>query len=396
MDCLSLYLHIPFCQHRCGYCDFNTYAGIDHLIPSYVDAMVKEISLFAENARGHVDLPVYSVYFGGGTPSYLPPEEIGKILLALNKLFRIDETCEITLEVNPGTVSQDKLEKLLSFGINRLSIGVQSTNQFELELLERLHGFAQVCATFEDARAIGFKNISLDLIYGLPEQDIKTWEKSLKDVIGLQPEHVSLYALTVEEGTPLAVSVKSGAIPNPDPDRAADCYELACDFLREEGFSHYEISNWAKNGLDGLQLISRHNRQYWMNQPYVGFGAGAHGFIGGYRVENLANPFRYIRQVNQANQTDFPFTPATATHTKIDKTLEMQETMMMGLRLLSEGVSSTRFKGRFGLDMQEVFSSEIDRLLGRGLVRWGGVDGNSLILTEQAYLIANQVFLEFI
>ena len=396
MDCLSLYLHLPFCQHRCGYCDFNTYAGIDHLIPSYVDAMVREINLFAENARGYVDHPVNSVYFGGGTPSYLPPEEIGEILLALNKQFRIDKICEVTLEVNPGTVSQEKLEELFSMGISRLSIGVQSTNHVELQLLERLHGFEQVCATFEDARAIGFKNISLDLIYGLPEQELTTWEQSLQDVIKLQPEHVSLYALTVEEGTPLALKVKSGSIPDPNPDQAADCYDLACEILRSEGFSHYEISNWAKKGVDGTRLISRHNRQYWMNQPYVGFGAGAHGFIGGYRVENLANPFRYIQQVTQASQADFPFTPATATHTRIDKPLEMQETMMMGLRLLSEGVSSTRFQTRFGLDMREVFSTEIDRLLGRGLVQWGGIDGDSLVLTEQAYLIANQVFLEFI
>lgn len=396
MDSLSLYLHIPFCQHRCGYCDFNTYAGIEDLIPSYVEALVKEINLFAENALDRVDFRVGSIYFGGGTPSYLPPEEIAKILLSINDLFRIDKFCEITLEVNPGTVTKNQLEKLFGLGINRLSIGVQSSNPLELKLLERLHGYTEACATVENARAVGFKNISLDLIYGLPGQDIKNWRQSLHDVVGLEPEHVSLYALTVEEGTPLAVKVNSGSIPEPDSDQAADCYDLARDFLQNEGFSHYEISNWAKNGSDGLPLISRHNLQYWLNQPYVGFGAGAHGFIGGYRVENIANPFRYIKQINQADRKEFPFTPAAVNSTVIDKLLEMQETMMMGLRLLDEGVSKTRFQERFGVEMQAVFSEEINRLLGRGLVQWGGENCESLILSKQAYLIASQVFLEFI
>ena len=396
MDSISVYLHIPFCQHRCGYCDFNTYSGIERLIPSYVEAMVREINFFSEFAQSVVELPIRSIYFGGGTPSYLPTEEIEKILLSLNKLFRIDKTCEITLEVNPGTVTKKKLETLSDLGINRLSIGVQSSNPLELQMLERLHGYSQACTTVEDARAAGFKNISLDLIYGLPEQDIKTWEQSLHDVIGLHPEHISLYALTVEEGTPLAVKVNSGSIPEPDPDKAADCYDFAREELRKEGFIHYEISNWAKCDPDGLPLISRHNSQYWMNQPYVGFGAGAHGFIGGYRIENVANPFRYVKQVNQASTTEFPFTPATENFSKIDRMLEMQEVMMMGLRLLAEGVSRKRFSERFGVDMRDIFSDEIQRLLGKGLVRWSGDNGDQLILSEQAYMIANQVFLEFI
>lgn len=396
MDPMSIYLHIPFCQHRCGYCDFNTYAGINHLIPSYIDALVKEIRFFAGRDEFPANSPVHTIYFGGGTPSLVPPEEIEKVFSALHQSFRIDSNCEITLEVNPGTTDKSSLEGYRRLGVNRLSIGIQSTHPAELQMLERLHGYTEARTTVEDARVVGYRNISLDLIYGLPDQEIRIWEQSLQDVLSLQPDHMSLYSLTVEDGTPLAVKVNSGAIPQPDPDLAADCYDLAQAMLKQAGFVHYEISNWAKKEPDGSCSISRHNRHYWLNIPFVGLGAGAHSFIGGYRMENERSPYRYIKQLNEGGSFDYPFTPVSTDYTNIDQQVEMQETMMMGLRLLTEGVATVKFKNRFGLDMRDVFSSEIDRLLRKGLVYWGGNEGDHLMLAEQAYFVANQVFLEFI
>ncbi|NIV13849.1 MAG: radical SAM family heme chaperone HemW, partial [Aliifodinibius sp.] len=336
MESLSIYVHFPFCQHRCGYCDFNTYAGIEYLIPPYVGAMLKEISNFAESFENSRDYYVHSIYLGGGTPSLVPPIEIEKIINTLRRNFEVMQDCEITMEVNPGTISKESLQKIFDLGVNRLSIGVQSTNKDELELLERLHGFSEVSHTVETAKKVGFQNLSMDLIYGLPDQKTQKWMKSLDDVLNLEPEHLSLYALSVEEGTPLALSVKSGSVTEPDPDLAADLYDLSNEVLESKGYVHYEISNWASCDPFGQPKISRHNRQYWMNLPYIGFGAGAHGFIEGYRLQNVSSPFAYIKKMNESKDSKSPSTPVTEMGTKIEPRREMEETMIMGLRLLTE------------------------------------------------------------
>jgi oxygen-independent coproporphyrinogen-3 oxidase len=358
--------------------------------------MLNEITILAHSFSDSPSFLVKTIYFGGVTPSLIPPNEIEKIIKALRKNFRVDLDCEITIEVNPGTISKNDLAQLFHLGINRLSIGVQSTNQKELRILERLHGYREACHTIKQAREVGFGNISIDLIYGLPDQNIGVWTKTLQDVLGLQPEHLSLYALTVEEGTPLALKVKAGTVPMPDPDLAADMYDMSREILSTEGYEHYEISNWALKKQNGIPKISKHNRHYWLNLPNIGIGAGAHGYIGEYRLENVSNPYLYIHQLKHETQTNFPFTPGTVNHTMIDKDREMGETMMMGLRLLTEGVSLPRFHDRFGLDMREVFSDELDRLLSMGLIHWGGKKDQSLFLSESAYLLANRVFIEFI
>ena len=396
MESLSIYVHFPFCQHRCGYCDFNTYAGIEYLIPPYVGAMLKEISNFSESFENSRDYYVHSIYLGGGTPSLVPPIEIEKIINTLRRNFKVMQDCEITMEVNPGTISKESLQKIFDLGVNRLSIGVQSTNKDELELLERLHGFSEVSHTVETAKKVGFQNLSMDLIYGLPDQKTQKWMKSLDDVLNLEPEHLSLYALSVEEGTPLALSVKSGSLTEPDPDLAADLYGLSIEVLESKGYVHYEISNWASCDPFGQPKISRHNRQYWMNLPYIGFGAGAHGFIEGYRLQNVSSPFAYIKKMNESKDSKSPSTPATEMGTKIEPRREMEETMIMGLRLLTEGITLKRFKDRFGVDLRDEFQDQLERLLKLGLLRWGGEDNSSLLLTERGYLVANQVFVEFI
>lgn len=397
MESLSIYLHIPFCQHRCGYCDFNTYAGIDHLIPAYVGALQQEITSLANGLQQASKPDVGTVYFGGGTPSLLPSSLIGNILDTINDVFTLIPGCEITLETNPGTISKDELSATYSLGVNRLSIGVQSTNPNELKMLERLHGFSDASRTVENARNVGYDNISLDLIYGLPGQQPTIWEKSLRDVLGLQPNHLSLYALTVEEGTPLEKKVMAGEVLATDPDLAADLYDLSRDILNAEGYVHYEISNWARLQPDGSLMVSRHNRQYWLNEPYIGFGAGAHSFFNGFRTVNVASPFKYVKNLmQQPSLGNYPFSPVTLEQTPIDNYREMQETMFMGLRLLIEGISEERFLNRFGKDMKDVFNREIGKLLNLDLVKWGGANNHSLLLKEKAYLLANRVFLEFI
>lgn len=366
-----------------------------HLIPDYVSALKKEIGSF----RGYPPLEeyqVHSIYFGGGTPSLLSPEEIGAILGEVHEVFEVDENCETTMEANPGTVGLASFQGYFAKGVNRLSLGAQSTNFSELQLLERQHAFKDVRDAVMNARKAGFWNISLDLIYGLPNQKMEIWQQSLQDVIALHPTHLSLYALTIEDGTPFARYVRDGKLTYPDPDLAADMYDIAKEVLKENGFAHYEISNWAAKDRQGNLLVSRHNQQYWLNDAYIGFGAGAHGSFGGERLENKRSIQRYISALGGGDPVGLPGTPGTNLRTPIDREREMNETMMMGLRLLIEGVNEERFQERFGTSMKQVFGKIISRLEAKKLVRWGGEKGETLMLTEMAYLLGNQVFVEFI
>ena len=274
----SIYLHIPFCQHRCSYCDFNTYAGLENLISAYAQALQHEIKYVA--ATLDAKLPVHTIFFGGGTPSLLPAEYLANILKTLRTSFNVFPDAEISLEANPGTLSAAYLTELRNLGINRLSLGMQSAHPDELKFLERIHDYMDVVDAVTWARQAGFDNLSLDLIFGLPEQQTQTWVDSLQRALALAPEHFSLYALTLEHGTPLGSWAARGLIPEPDPDRAADMYELATEMLAQAGYAQYEISNWARENHE-----CRHNVQYWRNQPYLGLGAGAHGFVNGMRTD---------------------------------------------------------------------------------------------------------------
>jgi oxygen-independent coproporphyrinogen-3 oxidase len=396
MENHSIYLHIPFCQQRCGYCDFNTYAGILDLIEPYIEALVQEIKFFGDGASSGEEIPVHTVYFGGGTPSLLEPRLISDLMGAINEHFDLLAKSEVTLEANPGTVDDKKLKGYLEAGINRLSIGVQSANPRELRLLDRQHGYPEAVEAVEIAREVGFVNISFDLIYGLPGQRLDDWEKSLEAVLELEPEHLSLYALTIEDGTPLRLQLEQGFIEEPDPDMVADIYEWTIEALEDLGWVQYEISNWARRDVVGDVLVSRHNLQYWLNQPYIGFGAGAHGFTCGYRTEKEPFPAKYIAAMQSNTDVQFPQTPATITQLKIDHFTEMQETMMMGLRLVRFGVFKDRFKTRFGENFTDVFAEEIGELMEKGLLEWVGVEEESLRLTKRARLLGNQVFRYFV
>jgi len=390
----SAYIHIPFCEHRCHYCDFNTFTGMNAFIPDYIAAVGREIRIVNSKTQ---KLPLHSIYFGGGTPSLVPAQHYEKLLNVVFEQFNLTEDCEITLEANPGTLTSQYLNDLRGLGINRISIGVQSTDSFDLIRLDRIHNINDVLNSMRYARTVGFDNISLDMIFSLPWQDLKGWENSLARVISLKPDHFSLYSLIIEPGTLLFDWFQKGLIAPQDQDLEGDMYQLAMDMLDDASYEHYEISNWAKHNPK-RSFQSRHNKQYWKNQPYLGFGAGAHGYAANRRTINAAAIPEYIRRVNQCNikEDAFPVSPATISVASVDQQTQMKDFMMLGLRLVKEGVSAEKFQSRYGLVMMDVFDKEIQSLINRGLIEW--VDGRNkcLRLSERGMMIANQVFMEFV
>ena len=242
----SIYLHIPFCKHRCAYCDFNTYAGQEAMIPAYVEALIKEIEWLGKRLPFTNYQSTQTIFFGGGTPSLLSESQFDSVMSALSSAFTLSASAEVTIEANPGTISPEKLDAIRKAGINRISFGVQSTVTEELQMLERSHDFFTVIDAVTTARKAGFDNLNLDLIYALPEQTLQSWQTTVKRILELEPEHISAYALTLEHGTPFGRWSQRGLLPIPDPDLAADMYEWTMDYLATSGYTQYEISNWAK------------------------------------------------------------------------------------------------------------------------------------------------------
>ena len=403
----SLYFHIPFCTHRCAYCDFNTYAGQERLIPAYVEALCNEVRLMASSAPAR--LPVYTIFFGGGTPSLLSPAQFEPILQTIHDHFDLSDP-EISLEANPGTVTLDSLRGLRHAGFNRISFGVQSFHPVELRQLERIHDPFDVFNAVYWAHQAGFGNLNLDLIYGLPDQTLARWQANLRQAVELAPQHLSLYALTIEPGTPYGRWAGHGLLPLPDPDLAADMYEWASEYLEGQGYEQYEISNWARPGNP-----CRHNLQYWRNLPYLGFGAGAHGCTNGMRVSNVLRIKSYLDRLcpdallsPQSHlppppALEFPLSPATVTQTRRTPFIDMQETMLLGLRLTQEGVSAGKFRQRFRQDLMAVFGKEVDELVALGLLEWArtqpseySATSDVIRLTRRGRLLGNQVFMRFV
>jgi oxygen-independent coproporphyrinogen-3 oxidase len=372
---IALYVHIPFCLAKCAYCDFVSYDHLAGLYGEYTSALVTEMDLAEPGA-------IRSIYIGGGTPTVLPLLHFERIFEAIQRRFAPRTGIEITVEANPGTVSPAKLDRLRALGVTRLSLGVQSFVEKELRLLGRIHSAPHAIDAFQEGREAGFDNLSLDLIYGLPRQSLGSWRASLQQALALQPDHLSLYALTVEEGTPLAADIAQGRLPAPDPDLAADMYELAQETLSAAGFVHYEISNWARSP----EFVSRHNLIYWQNEPYLGIGAGAHSWRHGRRWSNVTRPEEYIGRVRNG------LAPTAAMET-IGPELEMGETMMLGLRLLGEGVAFARFQARFGLDLRVQYAGALEELPELGLIE---ITDERVVLSKRGRLLGNQVFLRFL
>jgi len=386
MDVISVYVHVPFCRSKCAYCDFNSYAGLEHLFEPYVQALARDIRLVGEG----LSLQARTIYLGGGTPTVLPFSLLAEILLSLRQAFRVTADAEITIEANPGTVDSDYLAGLLDLGVNRLSLGVQSLNDGLLRLLGRIHTAAEAVESYNLARQAGLANINLDLIYGVPHQTLELWQSTLRQTLSLRPDHLSLYALTLEEHTPLAQQVACDEIPSPDDDLAADMYILAEEMLAQADYTHYEISNWAGPISDIQSPISdhkcRHNLTCWRNQPYLGFGAGAHSYFGARRWHNVLAPMKYAAQLNVGMGS-------CADSEDIDQATEMADTMILGLRLAEEGVEFERFARRFGERLESLYESELGDLEQLGLVE---VTAERVRLTPRGRLLGNEVFERFL
>jgi oxygen-independent coproporphyrinogen-3 oxidase len=344
MTPISVYVHIPFCTVKCGYCDFNAYSGLDVLKAAYAQALVGEVRAAAPMLR---DRTVTTVAFGGGTPSEVPASTIAAVLEALRAGAGLHDGAEVSLEANPATSDGPQLRALRAAGVTRVSFGVQSFNVAELRFLDRLHSPEAAAASVANARSAGFESIGLDLIYGLPGQSMAEWEASLSAAIALAPDHISTYALSVEDGTPLGRRVRLGQVTPLDGDVAADMYERAGDLLGAEGYEQYELSNWSRPGHR-----SRHNSVYWSDGDYLGIGAGAHGYYNDERYENIAHPNDYIAAVKRA--TDDEPRPALGHVYTPDRQTAMFDWVMLRLRLLA-GFEPSAFEARFGRSLETVF-----------------------------------------
>ncbi len=385
---LSLYLHIPFCTAKCGYCDFNSYEHLDHLVPDYTPALCHEIEMWSPAAAAY---HVETVFFGGGTPSLTSLADLEAITSAVRAHYRVASDAEWTLEANPTELTREHLAGMRALGINRLSMGVQSMHADELELLERAHTPERVEQAVADARAAGFDNLNLDLIFGLIGQPLERWQQTVERVLRLEPEHLSCYALTVEPGTALYYRVQKGQLPEPDPDVAADQYEWTRRRLAAAGYEQYEISNWAKP-----RRACRHNLVYWRAAPYLGFGAGAHSFFLGQRFADLDAPNRYVDAIGRAWEER-----RRSGHTSMlqiaggetpDAPTLIADAMILGLRLL-DGVDRAAFAAQWGVDPHDAFGGALRRHLQLGLLEER--DGR-IRLTDRGLLLANEVFVDLL
>jgi oxygen-independent coproporphyrinogen-3 oxidase len=382
---VGLYLHVPFCESKCIYCDFNSYAGMENKHAAFVEAIRQDIE------RGiNRDLPgtpdcagadVSTVFIGGGTPSVLDPEQIGRILNAARSRYIIRQDAEITMEANPGTISLEKFEGYLAAGINRLSMGVQVLDDAMLKKLGRIHSSQGALDSYRLARQAGFANVNLDFIFGLPGQDLAHLDRMLDRLLSVDPlpEHLSCYSLIVEEHTPLFVGVERGLIKVPGDDETAEMYELICERLAGAGYEQYEISNWSRH------RPCAHNLVYWRDQRYLAFGPGAHGYWADWRFSTVLAPAEYIRRVGAGESV-------IVECDAVSRADEMGEFMILGLRL-NAGVSTREFSRRFGCEVEEPFATELHELTNLGLLE---LTGDRLRLTRRGRLLGNEVFRRFV
>ncbi|MEJ5346763.1 MAG: radical SAM family heme chaperone HemW [Chloroflexus sp.] len=390
-----LYLHIPFCHRRCSYCDFNTYANMEHRIESYVDALCQELAMLRDQLPPLPASPEAaalrpSIFFGGGTPSMLSPAQIERILQAAAEIVPLTGA-EISLEANPGTVlGRDYLRDLRSLGINRLSMGVQSLHDPTLRMLGRIHTAAEAYASFNDARAVGFESINLDFIFGLPGQDIEQWRATLTEIIRWEVDHIALYSLILEENTPLYAQVTAGRLQIPDDDLTGAMYELAMEMLGAAGYRHYEISNWVRPSVSDRPdappaLACQHNLAYWLNSDYLAAGAGAHGHVFPQRYANLRPIDSYITAVQSGRRPIAETTLLTSADLAA-------ETMFMGLRL-DIGVGFAHFAARVGQSLLDYYGPTLEQLSQQGLIE---CSAQRVYLTPRGRMLGNQVFAHFV
>jgi oxygen-independent coproporphyrinogen-3 oxidase len=372
---IALYIHIPFCRRKCGYCSFVSYQCREVDIPAYIEVLKKEMAVRADTRE------VGTIFFGGGTPSLLSSGQAGDIFSAIHRLFNVAPDAEITIEANPGTVDEKYLTSLRSIGVNRLSLGIQSLIDNELALLGRIHTADEARAAVRCARRAGFTNLNLDFIYGIPGQSMACWRRSLTEGIELGCEHLSLYALTLDDDVPMFDAMKRGELPSLDSDLAANHYEIAEDILAANGYQHYEISNWAKDGHE-----CRHNLVYWHNLPYLGFGVAAHSSLNGHRFSNTIDLDTYMGMFGSSRGAVLDI------NEDISPELQLAESVILGLRL-NHGVNMEEMEKKYGDGSFRSYDRQVDELAGLGLLEMN--DGR-IRLTRRGRLLGNEVFYRFL
>lgn len=384
---IGLYIHIPFCKQKCSYCDFCSYANKESFIKRYIQCVLKEIIEVGNNNKidfenGKDDLfLVKTIYIGGGTPSLIDSKYIVQIIEDIKLNFEIDEKAEITIEVNPRTVTLEKLEDYKRAGINRLSIGLQSTHEHLLKEIGRIHTYLDFLDTFRFAREAGFENINVDLMIGLPNQTLEEVKDSIEEIVSMEPEHISVYSLILEENTPLFKKVEEGLeLPNEDLERKM--YWAVKQTLEQNNYIHYEISNFAKQGYE-----SKHNLDCWNQKEYIGFGIAAHSYTNGIRYSNIENIEQYIKNYDEdKTEENLVF------HEKQDMEAMQKEYMLLGLRKI-DGVSIQEFKIKFVANPVFLYHSELEKLVNEELLE---IDGDMIKLTNKGLDLANIVWEEFV
>lgn len=378
MERFGIYIHIPFCVKKCSYCDFVSFCSDEKTWEQYTNAVVCEI----ENKKIENPKKVTTIYIGGGTPSLIPENYIVKIINTVKSRFKIEESAEITIEVNPGTVTEKKLVAYKNVGINRISIGLQSAEDRILKLIGRIHNYQTFLSTYNLTRNIGFENINVDLMLAIPTQTKGELLNTLNKVIELKPNHISLYSLIVEENTEIKKALEVGKLEYVDEKVEREMYWKTKRILEKNGYFHYEISNFAKRGFE-----SKHNMDCWNQEEYIGFGIAAHSYINNKRFSNISNLEEYIKNINEEN-----FEKNIELHENQTKQDKMKEYMMIGLRKIG-GISISEFERRFRISPLFYFRFEIDKLVKENLLE---VDLDYIKLTKKGLDFANIVFEEFI
>ena len=378
---IGIYIHIPFCKKKCNYCDFISFQNKNEYIEQYINCLKKEIeeSIKIENIE---EIIVRTIYIGGGTPSYISSNYIVDLIKEIKEKYKITADAEITIEVNPGTVTREKLEDYYNIGINRLSIGLQSDNDEILKKIKRIHTYSEFLETYELARDIGFKNINIDLMLALPNQTIEILENTVNNIIKLKPEHISVYSLIIEEGTKLEEQVKNKEIKLPNENTERIMYNLVNEILKQNNYIQYEISNYSKPNFN-----SKHNLDCWNQKEYIGFGVASHSYINMERFSNTENLEEYIKNIeNEEIQKNYIINEIQ------DKTIQMKEYMMLGLRKI-QGISISEFKQKFNENPIYLYRIELDKLVKKELIE---IDFDNIKLTKKGLDFANLVWEEFI
>ena len=373
----ALYVHIPFCAAKCNYCAFTSYAGLESLQDRYINALAIECERVLLEKQGQ---SLKTIFLGGGTPSILSAKQLQRLFALITDKFRVAPDAEVSVELNPGTIGTDKLEVLQGCGVNRLSVGVQSFIDQELQTIGRIHSASEAAVAVKRIQDIGFTNVSIDLMYGLPKQSSASWQQSLETALSTPVQHLSLYQLTVEENTPLQLMLQKEVLHLPGEDEIAKMEEITTSLLGKEGFTQYEISNYAKASFQ-----CHHNINYWHNSPYFGIGAGAVSYLDGRRVKNLIDPLHYC----QALETGKPVMSEEECLSRQDT---FKETVIMGLRM-NAGVSINRLEKRFDMNLEQVYGQTLNRLFTNNLL---AKSSSHLLLTDRGRIFANQVMMELV